>query len=254
MTVTQTKLQNLAITESSGVCRSLRFPGVLYTNNDSGSVPAFFAFDKTGADLATFKLGIKGVDCEDCSSAIVNGVPTLILADVGDNNVVRTSYNIYVVTEPETLTSGPLTAKVITFRYPDGKKRNCESCALLPDGSIILVTKNYPALSGPTTVFTVRSWLSGDANVTVTAGPVVNAAYKTITSMDVRDDLMVIMGNGRATIFPVNDWVHASRSITMPKCNQPEAICFSDDGLSLWMTSETDKSPGAQTPLFNITL
>ena len=37
------KMTNKLISEASGICASRKYPGVLYTNNDSGETNRFFA-------------------------------------------------------------------------------------------------------------------------------------------------------------------------------------------------------------------
>ena len=44
------------ITESSGLTLSARFPGVLYTHNDSDGDPAVYAVDQSGATAARLSL------------------------------------------------------------------------------------------------------------------------------------------------------------------------------------------------------
>lgn len=249
------KLDNPKITESSGICRSVRHPGVYWTHNDSGNAPILFAFDETGKDLGAFPLMTKAIDCEDISSALVGGIPTIILADVGDNSCTRRSYCIFVVTEPEPLSPGQLMVTKIPFMYPDGKSRNCEAVNLLPNGSIVLTTKSYPALSGPTTEFTISSWLSKAKATVVYCSGVRDARLGIITASDNREGVDVLMGNGRSYIF--SDPTHprsVKKTVTMPKDIQPEAVCLSHDGKYLLMTSETNKTLGATTPLHFVAL
>lgn len=250
MTIQPVYIQQPKLVESSGICRSLLIPDSYLSHNDAGSAPVLYAFDANGANKGEFPLLTKAVDCEDISSAVVNGVPTIILADVGDNTCVRSSYKIYVVAEIGT----PMAVKVvpIEFKYPDGKKRNCESCALLPDGRIILVTKSYPAQSGPTQVFTILSWLCGNKTTTVVAGPELNKNMSIITSMDFHTQLFVLLGNQKAHIFsPL--WIKIGEK-ALPKSFQPEGICWTHDLQGFLMTSEVDKTKGGLTPLWNVPL
>jgi hypothetical protein len=248
-------LDNLDIIESSGICRSVRHQGVYWTHNDSSNATTLFAFDETGADLGAFPLGVKGIDCEDISSALVRGIPTIILADVGDNACTRKSYCIYVVTEPEPLTPGLLRVTKIPFMYPDGKSRNCEAVNLLPSGSIVLTTKNYPSKSGPTTEFTIASWLSGAKGTVAYCSALRDARLGTITASDNREGVDILMGNGKTYVFADSTKPRTlTRTVTMPKDVQPEAVCLSHDGKYLLMTSETNKAVGATTPLHFVAL
>lgn len=258
-------IKDPTIRESSGVCRSINFPGLYWTHNDSGSAPTIHLFDLLGNVSASFPLLAKALDCEDISSAIVGGVPTVIVADTGDNNCLRQSYRILVMKEPSINAGEPLKVATIDFKYPDGKRRNCEACALLPDGRILLVTKSYPSTSGQTSLFIINSWLSNpSAPTNVIAGPRFSPSMGNITAMDSKqnDDGscdVVLMGNGKAWIYHNVDWskpnesfAAASRIVPMPKSYQPEAICWSYNSSFLVMTSETNKTSGALTPIYTI--
>jgi len=251
-------LQNPAIRESSGICRSNTRAGVYWTHNDSGNATVLYAFGTDGRNLGAFPLSTRSIDAEDCASAIVRGVPTLILADVGDNKCNRASYKIFVVTEPTNPTPVKLTARTITFSYPDGKHRNCESCALLPDGRVVLVTKSFPTASGASRVFTISSFLSGAGTTTVEAGPTLSSTFKTITSMDILGNRMVLLGVGsgkaRAGLFPLLDWTHPTKWVNLPVSAQPEGICFTQDGLSVLLTSEVPSGVKGLTPLHTVSL
>lgn len=236
-------LQNPKIKESSGICRSVLHKDVYWTHNDSGNAPIFFAIDKYGKNIGEFPLQTKSTDAEDCSSAMVNGVPTLILGDVGDNACKRGTYHIYVVTEPETLVPQKLPVKVITFKYPDGKSRNCEACALLPDGTITLMTKSFPVKSGPTTKFVITSWLSGALETTVSPGIIIESKFGTVTGIDSYNDKDLILGirSNIGTAFIVDRITGTQKNIKVAMARQREAICFSHDMSSVIVTSEGDK-------------
>jgi hypothetical protein len=225
---------------------------VYFTHNDSGALACFFKFNLDGMIVGKTQFLYATRDCEDCSSNIVNGKKTYILADVGDNAVNRKGYNILVRQE------GPLNLLSmynIPFMYADGKSRNCESCILNEDGTITLITKNYPLISGPTQEFTIHSILSGSDKTIVEPKPLVRLPAKyTIMSADKLGDRTVLLGGGYAHIFLNNDLGSVPIRITMPKSLQPEAICFSHDGKKLIMTSETNKTPGALTDLYIVTL
>lgn len=236
-------LQNSKIKESSGICRSVLHKDVYWTHNDSGNSPVFFAIDQYGKNLGEFPLQTKCSDAEDCSSAMVNGTPTLILGDFGDNKCSRGTYRIYVVTEPDTLVSQKLPVKIITFKYPDGKSRNCEACALLPDGTITLMTKSFPAKSGPTTKFVITSWLSGSLETVVSPGIVIGAKFGTVTGMDSYNIKDVVLGihSNIGTAFIIDRITGEQKRIKVPMARQREAICFSHDMNSVIVTSEGDR-------------
>jgi hypothetical protein len=240
-------LQNSKIKEASGICRSVLHPNVYWTHNDSGNAAVFFAIDSTGKNLGEFPLQIKPADAEDCSSAMVNGVPTLIFGDFGDNKCSRGTYHIYVVTEPNELTPQSLPAQKISFKYPDGLSRNCEACSLLSDGTITIVTKSWPQKSGPTMRYTIRSWLSGDEKTTISAGERVSSSYGTITGMDTMEkedgvfDVLLGIKSSIGYAHIINRDSKAYRNIRVSSAVQREGICFNHDGSSVIVVSERDR-------------
>lgn len=236
--------------ESSGICRSVMTPGLYYSHNDSGSAPVLFGFNELGEAMGEFPLNAKAIDCEAVSSAMVNGLPTIILADIGDNNCARPSYRINVIIEGSPT---PHAVRTINFTYQDGKKRNCEAVVLLPDGKIVLITKCYPTISGKTTVFIITSVLSGADKTECTMGPVLNSKLGIITDASYKDGRLALLGNGKAHLFNFGDWVNY-KSVTLPVSSQPEGICFSHDGKKLLMTSETNKTAGVLTPLYSVVI
>lgn len=150
-------LRSPPINESSGVAASRRFPGVLWTHNDSGDGPMLYATDLTGEDLGRYLVpGAKNTDWEDIALAPCLTLPRdcLYVADTGDNDEHRRTVTLYAVPEP---LSRPLPAGndesarvttrpgTLTLRYPD-RAHDVEAMWVNPDGSIELVSKG---MSGP---------------------------------------------------------------------------------------------------------
>jgi hypothetical protein len=145
------------LAESSGLAVSRTQPGVLWSHNDSGDAPTLYAIDQTGGLLAT--IAVDGADARDwedvalgpCPARPVPGIPEpqrseacLYVADTGDNERMRDVLAIYILTEPvldEIAGARPhATASALRFRYPD-EPHDSEALAVLPDGSIVIVTK-----------------------------------------------------------------------------------------------------------------
>jgi hypothetical protein len=253
-------LQAPFLNEASGICRSNVVPGRYFVHNDSGAAPRLFAVTADGArggfSVAPLKRGT--VDAEDCASAVVQGVPLLLLADVGDNACARKSYRMYVMREPPGPPGPPGPAgpggpeseilvqplHTLSFRYPDGKSRNCEAVALLPTGRIVVITKRYPPASGPTTLYEIDSPLNGSPVVRVSPGLRLPESYGTITGADVLGDRMVLLGlrNGRgvATVLHATTYAWIGEA-AVPAALQREGICFSAAGDAVIVVSERDR-------------
>lgn len=132
-------LDDVRITESSGLARSWSFPGVFYTHNDRGAGPTLFAVDPTGTRAVLTVTGAKALDWEDIAST-PDG--RLWIADSGDRERTRPSISVSVVSEPAELVSGPVTPTTYQLEYPDGPH---DSEALLVDprsSRVYVVTKD----------------------------------------------------------------------------------------------------------------
>ena len=145
-------LRDLSISESSGLAVSRRHPGIIWTHNDSGGLPALYATDRTGASIACVTIiGAKNVDWEDIA---VGPDEMIYIGDFGDNGRSRSDTAIYALLEPplnpalrdQQLAGGP--AARYPFEYPDGH-HDCETLLVHPvSGAIYVVTKEPSGESG----------------------------------------------------------------------------------------------------------
>lgn len=145
-------LRSPPVNESSGVAVSRRYPGVLWTHNDSGDGPLLYATNLAGDDLGRYLVpGAVNYDWEDIALAHCPGEPRdcLYIADTGDNNERRRSVTLYIVPEPSTpprpaANDDPVRvtarARAVRVKYPDGS-HDVEAIWVEPDGSVQLVTK-----------------------------------------------------------------------------------------------------------------
>jgi hypothetical protein len=142
------------LTEASGIAAGIRSPGVLYAQNDSGDTARFFALDKrTGRVVAEIRVpGATNVDWEDLAVARDRrGVPSVWIADIGDNAKNRAQVQLYRVDEPQVSAAGYRTIvtarpEVWRLQYPSGHP-DAESLAVAPGGRAFLVTKNLTGSS-----------------------------------------------------------------------------------------------------------
>ena len=133
------------LTESSGVVASRRFPGVLWTLNDSDNPAEIFATDSLGRDLGVFTVrGAKNEDWEAIAAGRCRGGDCLYIADTGDNEEIRRSARLYRLPEPAVPPRGgagfTARAEALEVRYPDGP-HDVEAALVAPDGAVLLVTK-----------------------------------------------------------------------------------------------------------------
>jgi hypothetical protein len=156
-------IRDARIDEASGIARGIASPNVYYVHNDSGDSARFFAVDAhSGRVRATYHVpGAVNHDWEDLAVAPdAAGTPSVWLADIGDNDAVRRSVQLYRVDEPYVTTGSHLTGRpdVWRLRYPSGPV-NAESLFVTPRGRAYLVTK---VLSGRSVVYEVPARPSRD--------------------------------------------------------------------------------------------
>ena len=145
-------IENPAITESSGLVASRRFPGVFWTHNDSGSAGAMFAITKQGQSVGSFE--INGPQFNDLEDIATDANGNLYLADIGDNRLSRATIFVHRVREPDPrIATGPVTVnRSWRLKFP-GARDDSESFFVL-GGNGYLITK--PRRNGKVTMYTFR--------------------------------------------------------------------------------------------------
>lgn len=83
--------------------------------------------------------GAPNIDWEDLASYQISAAHDLLIADIGDNDALRESVNLYVVAEPDPA-GGDTTvaARSIAFQYPDGP-RDAEAVAVDAEAGAVYV-------------------------------------------------------------------------------------------------------------------
>ena len=264
-----------AITEASGLAASRRRGDVLWVLNDSGNPPEVFAVSTNGAVLARHPVpGIGNRDWEDLASFVHEGTPYLVIAETGDNEAVHETCALYVVEEPAPAEGAgeplPL-AWQIRFRYEDGP-RDCESVAVDPAGARVLLLSKRD--EPPVLYELPLQPQGGDEDEVITARRL--GALTTLprpTADDLRDThgrfraqptAMDLTPDGRALAIltyknaylydrdPGQSWIEAfvaaPRVILLPHpgtgvMRKREALCFSSDAGSVFVTSEGQPAP-----------
>jgi hypothetical protein len=134
------RIDDVRITESSGLAVSRKHRDLAYTINDSGSTPTVFAIRiSTGKVVGTTTVQHPTFTWLDTEALALRG-GTLWVADTGDNFGQRTDAALYAIDEP-----GPGNHTVVPRRhavtYEDGPQ-NVEAIAVPPkSGRILLLTK-----------------------------------------------------------------------------------------------------------------
>lgn len=138
-------IEHPAVREASGMAVSRALPDALWVANDSGNDPVLYAINDRGemiADVGVADVGNR--DWEDLAAFRLDGVPYLLIADVGDNVARRTTCDLVVIRDPlldrspGLLPDAVSPAWTVTYRYPDGP-RDCEAVAVDADRNQVLL-------------------------------------------------------------------------------------------------------------------
>ncbi|MCC6202324.1 MAG: hypothetical protein IT494_04895 [Gammaproteobacteria bacterium] len=140
------------VNEASGIAASRRYPDRLYHVSDSGEIDpegksrGFLQTDPTGADARPVAIdGYAPRDLEDLAVGRCDrdgADDCLYLADIGDNARRRDEVTITLVREQAEFAARVPKFATLRLRYPDAP-RDAESLAVQPDGSILILTKEY---------------------------------------------------------------------------------------------------------------
>ena len=263
-----TKLSDTRINESSGLAIGRRNPGIFWTVNDSGGGPFVFALDEKGDTKARFEItGATNFDWEDIASGPdAEGNPSLFLADIGDNLLIRPEVWIYQIEEPalnSALKSGELKVtqfKTLRASYPDGH-HDAESLLCHPQtGRLFIITKT---IDGKCRMYAFPVALRTD--IVMELEPVADFQFQPLNRPGKRaiDNCMAtgacFAPDGTrivvSTYSSLYEWnvgplqtladAFAQKPIRIvpPLLPQSEAVCYSADGKSLWITSERLPTP-----------
>jgi hypothetical protein len=266
-------LERSELRETSGIAASRRDSNILWAINDGGNSPVLYAFGNDGKDHgAVFLKDINNRDWEDLASFVLDGIPYLIIADIGDNDAKRAFCVLYILREPKVTypfsTNIPRVriSKVIKFRYEDGPK---DSEALAVDEKtrqICIISKRVkpPALytlsleeNPPKAVQTARrisqiNTLLSPTLQDIKKDPLFGHFGAQPTAMDISriDGSIALLTYKRAY------WFKREADESLEKClsrdpeiidfsalRQAEAISFAPNGRDLLITTEKRPAP-----------
>lgn len=255
------KIANQAIVELSGLACSRLNDKVLWAINDGGNQPLLFAVGDDGADLGSVSIiGARNRDWEDVASFMLGAAAYLLIADVGDNFGHHESSTIYIIEEPIITGSrleNNITAKIavqIRFTFEDGP-RDCEAVAVDSENrKILLLTKR----TLPVVLYELPLELSEKESTKIARRKNAVHGISMPSAMDTspQGNSATVLTYSRAYLFvrrTGENWPtafsRAPRILRFPALLQQEAVCFSKDGKSVFLSSE-----GRSAPLLRIDL
>jgi MYXO-CTERM domain-containing protein len=254
------------LVEISGMVASHAFPGTLWMHNDSGSPPVVYAVQASdGAGLGSWLvLGATNEDWEDIAIGPCNDggehCSCLYIADIGNNDLLRSSGVIWRVHEPDPTVGAPVgqtePAEALYFSYPDGRY-DAEAILVHPDtGEVLVVTKAdgsrtgvyafpdtpvAPSTEDAPTVLENVGWLfleDADGNHDeATAGTVSPRGDRALLRSDAEVYLFEGLGGGTLRDGVTGEPI---RLPAPPETGNAEAIAISTDGTTLYVVGEGD--------------
>ena len=255
-----TAIEEPALNESSGLVASQRNPGVFWSHNDSGRVAELFAFTADGRAVATMTMpGVRVRDWEDLSlgpDAEGRASGALYIGDIGDNGGGRDDVSVFRLPEPDLRSVVPgepvdLTASDVErfdLVYDDGPG-DAETLMVDPrDGDLLVVKKTMdetaPLYRAQLPRKGTRTTLVRQSDVSI---PGLLGLTRLVTggSISPMADRVVLRTYVAAWWWPVAPGQSVTDAMTaiptrlsLPAMRQGEAIAFSADGRTLYVTSE----------------
>ena len=257
--------------EASGIQASHSREGDFFLHNDEGK-PFVYAIDETGADLGRMAIvPAKNKDWEDITSVPVDDGRWIVIGDIGDNQAKRKSIKLYFIEEPSTgkndRYAGQLALKHwLTLSYPDGP-RDCESMAYDPVGhQILLLSKRDKppriyAVDLETALTQEHAELKFLGTTSVLRPPTIanHARFGGRTDFISQPTGFDISADGSEAVIityrslyrfqrlPGENWLSALQKkpveVVGPRAPQNEAIAYSVDGKSIYVTTEKQPAP-----------
>jgi len=265
------RLEAKQLNEASGLQAGVG--GVFYVHNDDGA--RLFVIDATGRNLGVCDVeGAKNRDWEDITRVPGAQGPLLVIGDIGDNHASRSELSLYFLPEsnPDCADSGLHVSHRLRFRYPDGP-RDTEALAYDPASSmLLLLTKRDkpPRLYGlPLDLALWNHELEAEFLGTVpgfrppTRGDILRHPGRGLrvsqpTGMDISPDgrTAAVITYRSLYLFARSEtesWPEAFQRQPVeylgPPGLQDEAVSFSLDGRSVFVTTE-----GRPAPLYRMDL
>ncbi|UXI69903.1 hypothetical protein [Tahibacter amnicola] len=252
--------------ELSGMAASARSDGRYWVHNDSGNGARLYAVNEAASIVGEAVVDrLKPVDWEDIAAFTEKGVPYLVLGDVGDNGGVRRTSELVVIREPDLATdSGADNARrrvaierTITYRFPDAP-HDVEAIGVdTASGQVLLVTKRTQPpqvwavpLHPPAGSGVLEARLLGPLALPPErdgAMPKRRTQPRRPTGMSLSRDgaLAAVLTYDAVWLYerkPGQDWgtafAQAPRELPFALAPQAEAIAFSADGRTIFVTGE----------------
>ncbi|MES2642369.1 MAG: hypothetical protein V4850_22995 [Myxococcota bacterium] len=231
--------------QSSGVAASRSHPGRFFTHDDAGGDATLHVFERTASGAAYVgEQAVRGAvntDWEDIATgpcpATIDAEWCLWIADIGDNDKLRTSLDIWVI--PDTMDAGAATAHC-PLVYEEGKVYDAEAIFVSPEGTLRIVTKEG---DGEAKIYRIDepTCAGGAPQVLWREAEIFPGEEITGATMNAAGTAVVLRSLSSAWLWTGCDlvWADAPTRVDLGVQPQGEAVTFALDG-TLVSTSEGD--------------
>lgn len=257
--------------EASGIHASRSREGDFFVHNDEGK-PYVYGIDETGANLGRAQIvPAKNRDWEDITSVPVDDGRWIVAGDIGDNKARHESIRLYFAEEPRRDDDDHYESRIdlkhrLYLTYPDGP-RDCESMAYDPVGNqILLISKrDKPPRLYAVDLETALTQESAELKFLGNTSKLRPPTRADRAQFGGRTDFIsqptgfdISPDGSEATIVtyrslyrfkrkPDEDWSSALQrkptEVVGPPAVQNEAIAYSTDGKSIYVTTEKQPAP-----------
>jgi len=264
-------LSSEKIKEASGIQASFSREGDYFVHNDEGK-PYIYAVSESGKDLGRVSIvPAKNKDWEDITSVPVEDTRWLVVGDIGDNKAKRKSIKLYFTEEPRREDDDHYHGKLelkhwLELTYPD-KPRDCESMAYDPIGKQILFLskRDKPShlyavnLETALTQKSAELKFLGEIALLRPPTPANRAQFGGRTDFISQPTGFDISADGSEAVIITyrslyrfqreqdEDWLSALQrkpaEVVGPPAVQNEAVTYSTDGKSIYVTTEKLPAP-----------
>jgi len=231
------KITHAVLSEISGITSNSQHDGYFWVHNDSGDKAQIYLIDSLAKLQVTVKLdSVNVVDCEDISRLSIDGVPYLLLADLGNNVKNREILSLYLFPEPavdfktKEIHVAAEKIKKIDIKYKD-KRRDAEAIFVDQQNQEVYIVSKRDFQA---TVFSFPLAQVGKQDVLVLE-PKLALPFTFVTSADMSQDGKYILIKNLTNVYFWEREKGASVLQTlsrpfkqMPYTVEPqgEAICF----------------------------
>ncbi len=259
------------INEASGLQASFSHSGDFFVHNDEGEA-LIYAIDASGNDLGKVTIvPAKNKDWEDITSVPVGAGRWLVAGDIGDNRSRRKYITLYFAREPQPGKNNRYSGRLdlqhrLDLTYPDGP-RDTESLAYDPVGKqlLLLSKRDVPArlyaIDLSTALSESRAELKflGTISALRPPSPADHAQWRgrldwisQPTGLDISADGSEAVVITYRSLYRFHrrageDWLTALQrkpeEVVGPLAPQNEAVAYSTDGKSIYVTTEKRPAP-----------